>query len=129
MIDFEQALFGAYIDVFTNTKSRGCFLHFGQCLWRKIQTISDICEKYISDADFALNIKQLMALAFIPVPDVVDTFDELMSQSFFVDEELLRPLTDYFEDTWIGRPTRQRFRWPPTFSLDLWNQYDATLEG
>jgi len=43
------------------------FFHFGQCIWRKIQTISDICEKYISDAYFALNIKQLMALAFIPV--------------------------------------------------------------
>jgi len=97
-------------------------------MWLKIQTISDIREKYISDADFALNIKKLMALAFIPVPVVADTFDELMSQSFFVEhEELLRPLTDYFEDTWIGRPTR--IRRPPIFSLDLWNQYDPTLEG
>jgi len=41
-----------------------------------------------------------MALAVIPVPNVENTFDELMSQSFFVKhEELLRPLTDYFEDT------------------------------
>jgi len=83
MIDFEQALFDAFNDVFTNTKIRGCYFHFGQYIWRKIQTISDIREKYISDADFALNIKQVMPLAFIPVPDVVDTFDELISQSFF----------------------------------------------
>jgi len=48
-----------------------------------------------------------MALAYIPVHDVKDTFDELMLQSFFVKhEELLRPLSDYFEDTWIDRPTR-----------------------
>lgn len=128
MTDFEPALFGAFSDVFTNTKIRGCFFHFGQCIWRKIQTMSDIREKYISDADFTLNIKQLMALAFIPVRDVDNTFYELMSQGFFVKhEELLRPLTDYFEDTWIGRPTRRRIRRPPTFSLDLWNQYDATL--
>jgi len=39
---------------------------------------------------------QLMALAFIPVDDVEDTFNELTSKSFFVEhEELLRPLTDY----------------------------------
>lgn len=106
------------------------FSLFSQCIWRKIQTISDISEIYVSDADFALNIKQLMALAFILVPDVVYTFDELMSQSFLVEhEELLRSLTDYFEDTWIGRPTRRKIRRPSTFSLDLWNQYDATLEG
>lgn len=59
-------------------KLEAVFFHFGQYVWRKIQTISNICEKYISDADFALNIKQLMSLAFNPVPDVVDTFDELM---------------------------------------------------
>jgi len=32
MTDFEQTLFGAFIDVFTNTKIRGCFFHFGQCI-------------------------------------------------------------------------------------------------
>jgi hypothetical protein len=36
-------------------------------------------------------------------------------------------LTDYFEDTWIGRPNKRRTRRPPTFSLALWNQYDVTL--
>jgi len=84
-------------------------------------------EKYISNADFALNIKQLMALAFIPIPDVEEKFDELMSQHFFVDnEELLLPLTDYFEETWIGRPNKRRNRRPPTFNIAIWNQYDAT---
>lgn len=128
MVDFEQALLGAITDVFKDTRIRGCFFHFGQCIWRKIQCIPEIREKYISNADFALNVKQLMALAFVPIPDVEEKFDELMSQSFFVEnEELLFPLTDYFEDTWIGRPNRRRTRRPPTFSLALWNQYDATL--
>ncbi|XP_022172326.1 uncharacterized protein LOC111035118, partial [Myzus persicae] len=128
MVDFEQALLGAITDVFKDTRIRGCFFHFGQCIWRKIQCIPEIREKYISNADFALNVKQLMALAFVPIPDVEEKFDELMSQRFFVEnEELLFPLKDYFEDTWIGRPNRRRTRRPPTFSLALWNQYDATL--
>jgi len=56
-----------------------------------------------------------MALAFIPIPDVEEKFEELMSQHFFVEnEELLVPLTDYyFEETWIGRPNRHRTR--PTY--------------
>lgn len=49
-----------------------------------------------------------MALAFIPVPSTVEKFDKLRSQQFFVDnEELLLQLTDYFEKTLIGRPTRE----------------------
>lgn len=38
----------------------------------------------MNDANFALNIKQLMTLEFIPVPDVMNKFDELMTQHFFV---------------------------------------------
>ncbi|KAF0754665.1 Uncharacterized protein FWK35_00015900 [Aphis craccivora] len=107
MVDFEQALFGTIADVFKDVQIRGCFFHFGQCIWRKIQCTPEVREKYVSNANFALN---------------------LMSQRFFVEnEELLLPLTDYFEDTWIGRPNRRRTRRPPTFSLALWNQYDATL--
>lgn len=32
--------------------------------------------KSILDADFALNLKQLMALAFVPVSDIIKKFDE-----------------------------------------------------
>jgi len=67
-----------------------------------------------------------MALAFDPVSDVVEKFDELMSQQFFVDnKELLIHLIDYFEETWIGRPSRRNIRRPPIFDLKLWNQYDT----
>jgi len=61
-----------------------------------------------------------MALAFVPVPHVVENFDKLMSEQFFIDnEELLLHLIDYFEETWIGRPTRRNKRRPPIFDLKL----------
>lgn len=41
------------------------------------------------DRNFALNVKLLMALAFIPISDVEVKFDELMSQSFSVENEEL----------------------------------------
>lgn len=53
-----------------------------------------------------------------------------MLDNFSVEhEELLLPLTDYFEETWIGRPTRRNLRRPPMFSLKLWNQYESTIKG
>lgn len=42
MIDFEQGLFGAFANVFPSVQIRGCFFYFGQCIWRKIQSFSDI---------------------------------------------------------------------------------------
>jgi len=111
MTDFKQGLIDAFTNVFPDAQMRGCFFHFGQCLWRKIQNLPEIRQKYVNDADFGLKIKQLMALAFVPMSHVVENFNKLMSQQFFEDnEELLHSLIDYFEETWIGRPTRRNKR-------------------
>ncbi|XP_025412819.1 uncharacterized protein LOC112685210 [Sipha flava] len=111
MTDFEQGLIDAFTNVFPGTQIRGCCFHFGQCLWRKIKNLPEIRQKYMNDADLSLKIKQLMALAFVPVPHVVDKFDKLISQQLFaVNEDLLIHLIDYFEETWIGRPTRRNIR-------------------
>lgn len=49
---------------------------------------------------------------------------------FFVEnKELLLPLTDYFEETWIGTPTKRNQRRSSVFNLQLWNQYDVTFTG
>jgi len=120
MTDFEQGLIDAFANVFTGTQIRGCSFHYGQYLRQKIQNLPEIRQKYTNNADFALKIKQLMALAFVPVSDVVEKFDELLSQQFFLDnEELLIHLIHYFEETWIGRPTKRNIRRPPIFDLKL----------
>lgn len=69
-----------------------------------------------------------MAVRQLQVEAVIRTFEELTQSPFFVqNEELLRPLVDYFEDTWIGRP-RGGNRRPPKFRLQLWNCYNGTIE-
>jgi len=84
---------------------------------------------YNSDADFSLHVRQLASLAFVPTPAVTSSFNVLMNTAFFEGNEvMLRPLTDYFEDTWIGRPRRGRRR-APSFPHDLWNCYQATADG
>ena len=131
LTDFEFAALNAFKKSFPNANQRGCFFHFSQCIWRKIQTpeCQLIQEKYKSDGEFALNIKMLAALAFIPIEDVAETFDELLETEFYEEnQELLKPLIDYFEDNWIGRTQRRRRR-APTFEIELWNCFLSTLDG
>lgn len=130
MTDFETAQISAFQEVFPGIESRGCFFHFCQCIWRQIQSESAIRSKYedIDDPDFSLHIRELAALAFVPVDDVQTCFEKLTKTPFYEEhEQLLTPLLDYFENTWIGKIRRAgEGRLPPKFSLSLWNCTDAT---
>jgi len=129
MSDFEVGFMNAFKRKFPRAQQKGCFFHFSQCLWRKIQQHSDIAHQYKTDDDFALNLRQLPALAFVPAPKLLDSFEKLMQTPFFVENEnLLIPFTDYFEDVWVGRPQRSGRR-PAMFAHDIWNTFESTSNG
>jgi len=68
----------------------------------------------------------LCALAFIPVQDVANVFEQLLNSRYFVDnEDVLQPIVDYFEETWIGRTVRRRKN--PMFALEMWNCYNDVV--
>ena len=69
MIDFEKAAINALKAVFPATLQRGCFFHFCQNLYRSI-TGHGLKEKYENDPEFALKIRMLSALAFVPTHKV-----------------------------------------------------------
>jgi len=52
------------------------FFHFTQNIWRRIQTCPEILENYLNDSNFALNIRKIAALAFVPVQDIVEAFEK-----------------------------------------------------
>ncbi|KAL4083308.1 hypothetical protein QTP88_028637 [Uroleucon formosanum] len=66
MIDFEQPFILAFKDVFPNAEIKGCFFHFQQCTWRKIQE-NGLQNMYAEDAELSLQIRHLCALAFVPM--------------------------------------------------------------
>ncbi|XP_068250365.1 uncharacterized protein [Palaemon carinicauda] len=84
-------------------------------------------EKYENDADFALSLRMLPAIAFVPTERLVSTFEELCDSDIFPPE--VQEVLDYFEDTWIGRPDRRQRRRPPQFPHEMWNVYEAVLHN
>ena len=127
LTDFERAAINAIEAKFPNT-TKGCFFHLQQCVWRKV------CESGLKrmyeeeDGQFALSIRCLAALAFVPESRIPDYFILLIGHADFDARAL--PVAMYFEDVWIGTPDRlTQQRGQPMFPLRLWNMHQRTLDG
>jgi len=83
-------------------KFLGYFFHFGQCIWRNIQNLG-FKKKYQEDKSFHLNVRKLVALAFVPVVDVIKAYEIIVDSFDDNDDKFL----DYFEKTWIGEPKKR----------------------
>ena len=53
---------------------------------------------YLNDQEFALSMRMLAALAFVPTAEIEETFDKLL-EIMALDSQ---PVLDYLEDTYIG---------------------------
>lgn len=130
LIDFEMAAINSISFNFPNALIQGCYYHFSQSFWRKVQANSDILERYSNDSEFSLNCKMMLALAFVPLVNVVSAFEQLQASEYYQSHiDILATLLDYFEDTYIGRPVSGSTRRSPRFKHSLWNCYDATRLG
>ena len=130
MTDFEKASINAFSNVFPNAELHGCYFHFTQCIWRRIQGIPELLRKYTEDTSFALQVRQLAALSFVPIPDVIEAFEALQDSVFFIQNECTHPLLNYIEETWIGKPfggSGQRRN--PLFPIALWNIFFLIADG
>jgi hypothetical protein len=130
MSDFELAFVHSTAREFPACTQAGCFFHYMQAMWRNIT--GPARARYTADDEYALCIRQLGALAFVPVNDVVAAFEALVASEFFVvNADELEDILDYVQRTWIGRPAviAGGARRAPRFSHRLWNCYTAMLNG
>ena len=123
MIDFEIASRNTLQEVFPEATIQGCFYHLSQAIYRKVQSIG-LQQEYQTNVDLSLKIRMLAALAFVPVDDIVESFEHLAAS--MPDET--QPITDYFEDTYIGRRQRHGRRQPP-FAHTMWSVHNRVEEG
>ena len=116
-LDFEiaaatsmSAVFGEDVSVWF------CLFHLSQNNVRKI------CEKHKTryqnpkESEFATRCRMVTALAFIPVDDVIETFEELIEFDKKHEKSPNLLPTDfikYFEKNYIGKPLRRKTRETP----------------
>lgn len=128
-IDFEMAAINAIRAVFPLTDVHGCHFHWSQNLWRHIQNIG-LQTRYNENEDFALNIRLLLALAFVPEDSVMDAYEELTATEFFASgDEKIESLLDYFQMTYMYAFDRKGNKKEPLYSIKLWNVYETVLAG
>lgn len=125
MTDFELASIEAFKAAFPGVENRGCFFHFSQSIYRQIQR-AGFQSRYENNAEFALKMKYLPALAFVPVDRVIESFETLCEERLFPSE--IDDILDYFEKIWLGKKQRSR-RKNPRYPIKLWNCYELAKEN
>ena len=73
----------------------GGLFYLGQCIWRRVADMG-LKKRYQENKCFLLNVKKLLALAFVPVSDVIKAFELITDELNDDDRE---KLLDYFEPT------------------------------
>ena len=79
-MDFEIAAHDAMRTAFPNINIYGCYFHFVQSIWRKVQDLG-LRHHYIIDEDFRMSVKMLAAIAFVQAPNVSDAFESLSERA------------------------------------------------
>lgn len=124
LIDFEKAAQNAFEAVHPNADVSGCFFHLCKNIWKKVQS-AGLQQRYQDDAEFSIFVRMIMALAFIPLPDLDTAFDDLFNEIRNNFNNDMDDVLNYFEDTYMGRP-RRNGRDPPMFAHEMWNMYGRT---
>lgn len=131
--DFEIGAINAAKKFFPYAKYHACFFHLYQSVWRHIQQL-ELQNRYINDPDFAKNVRQLVALAFIPAEDIVNGFVKLCQSKFWIENEdpdsgKLQDLLSYFESTYIGSLGRNGKRKVVSCPPEMWSVHEITVLG
>ena len=97
-MDVERAALNSVGQVYPNTELKGCFQHFSSNIWKHIQNLGQQNHNQ-DDKNFALWLRMLSALVFVPPNNVIRYFELLIDEirNNFKDE--CDDLIDYFEDT------------------------------
>ena len=119
--DFEISLMTAIETELPNVVIRGCFFHFCQSLWRKVQELG-LSVVYRQVRSVKNVVRKIMSLAFLPTAIVRMTFNLIYrSRSvarLFTNYPSLREFVDYFTQNYLNGLFR-----PPT-----WNVYERDVD-
>ena len=96
--DFESALRGALGDVFPEVSYTGCFFHWTQAVYRKVQQFG-LAASYMRRSSLFKKVRSLLSLPLLPHAQIREAFEDL---SRGVQNGQLQALLDYVQAQWIN---------------------------
>uniref|UniRef100_A0AAV2J3Z3 MULE transposase domain-containing protein n=1 Tax=Knipowitschia caucasica TaxID=637954 RepID=A0AAV2J3Z3_KNICA len=119
--DFEMALITALQSELPQVSIQGCYFHFTQSLWRRVQELG-LVRAYRENLRLRKCIRKLMALGYLPRPLVRLNFNSLRRSQRTIRLIDRNPsLLDFFgyvQNTYIGG----------FFPVPLWNVFDREMD-
>lgn len=119
--DFELSLINALHAEFPNAAVHGCYFHFCQSLWRKVQELG-LAVAYRQDMSLKKVIRKLMSIGYLPLAIVRNTFNLIYNSQTIRRlsrrHPRLRDFINYFKMTYIMG----------NFTPTLWNVYERTVD-
>ena len=101
MSDWEIGPRNAFKNVYPGTRIYGCWFHYTQAIWKKIQKCK-LTSSYKRNPELATSIRKIMALPFLPSDLIVSTYTMLPIPTL-VDIEMpkLEAFLRYFKKYWL----------------------------
>jgi hypothetical protein len=77
MSDFEPAILGAMQVAFPNAVAKGCWVHYGQAIYRKTSELG-LSVTYKQKGVVYKIVKELIALALLPAKNILEGFQVIL---------------------------------------------------
>ena len=98
LFDCEQAAMNSARNIFVGVNIKGYVFHLSQNIWRKIQQ-NGLAAWYEADDEFAILMRIIAALAFVPEVDVPRAFYDVENEiNNKYNNNNIDVVVDYFED-------------------------------
>jgi hypothetical protein len=137
MMDFEKSMNAAFRSTFEGVNIVGCHFHWKSAL-RKHIAAEGLMILYNSDDNFHNLVRYIWALAYVPQDQVIPIWENFIrariSEHFSEWEadwgDAVKTFVKYVDANWIGGLNpRTQTRKRPGYPTEMWNKYQATLEG
>uniref|UniRef100_T1JH24 MULE transposase domain-containing protein n=1 Tax=Strigamia maritima TaxID=126957 RepID=T1JH24_STRMM len=110
MSDFETALQNAVSICFPRARVAGCFFHYSQAIWRRVQKLG-LTDGYRDNPRITRTVKRCMALSLLPHTSFVAGLQTIREYTRLqgIDSGKVKSLLLYIERRWIRIITPERF--------------------
>lgn len=120
--DFEMSIKIAIETELPNAEICGCFFHFAQSLWRRVQKLG-LSGAYLRHRSVKKVIRKVNALAFLPVLLLRNNLNTLLASRQYQHVRVRYPAIDDFIDYFRRTYMNAQGHFPPT----LWNVYNRSV--